>query len=77
MMNEKFDEYNFVFMQLMKIKILIKDEKNNVNLNNVEVISDENIKKQILSNLFCCFKIWNSVLLKFVMQKFHLLLSIK
>ena len=49
-MNEKFNEYNFVFHATDQNKDLIKDEIKKINLNNVEVISDEKIKSQILSN---------------------------
>ena len=38
------------FMQQKKIKILINDKLKISNLNNTEVISDENIKSQILSS---------------------------
>ena len=50
LMNEKFNEYNFVFHATDQNKDLIKDEIKKINLNNVEVISDEKIKSQILSN---------------------------
>ena len=36
-------------MQLMIIKNLISEKINNTNLKNIDVISDENIKKQILN----------------------------
>ena len=49
-MNEKFNEYNFVFHATDQNKDLIKDEIKKTNHNNVEVISDENIKSKILSN---------------------------
>ena len=49
-MNEKFSEYNFVFHATDQNKDLIKDEIKRTNFNNVEVISDENIKSQILSS---------------------------
>jgi len=48
-MNEKFNEYNFIFHATDQNKDLIKDEIRKINFNNVEVISDENIKSQILS----------------------------
>tara|TARA_B100001093_G_scaffold421970_1_gene414429 strand:- start:310 stop:1446 length:1137 start_codon:yes stop_codon:yes gene_type:complete len=50
LMNEKFNEYNFVFHAIDQNKDLIKNEINKTNFNNVEVISDDNIKSQILSN---------------------------
>ena len=50
LMNEKFNEYNFIFHATDQNKDLIKDEIRKINFNNVEVISDENIKSQILSN---------------------------
>ena len=50
LMNEKFNEYNFVFHATDQNKDLIKDEIKKTNYNNVEVISDENIKSKILSN---------------------------
>ena len=49
MMNKKFDNFTFVFHATDDNKNLINEKINNVNLNNVEVISDENIKKQILN----------------------------
>ena len=49
-MNEKFNEYNFVFHATDQNKDLIKDEIKKTNYINVEVISDENIKSKILSN---------------------------
>ena len=49
MMNTKFDNLTFVFHATDENKILISEKINNVNLKNVEVISDENIKKQILN----------------------------
>ena len=48
MMNVKFDNFTFVFHATDENKNLISEEINNTNLKNVEVISDENIKKQIL-----------------------------
>ncbi len=50
LMSEKFNEYYFIFHATDQNKDLIKDEIKKTNLNNVEVISDENIKSQILSN---------------------------
>ena len=49
LMNEKFNEYNFVFHATDQNKDLIKDEIKKTNFNNIEVISDETIKSQILS----------------------------
>ncbi len=49
MMNTKFDNFTFVFHATDENKNLISEKINNVNLKNIEVISDENIKKQILS----------------------------
>ena len=50
LMNEKFNEYNFIFHATDQNIDLIKDEIKKINLNNVEVISDEKIKSQILSS---------------------------
>ena len=50
LMNKKFDNFTFVFHATDENKNLINIEINNTNLENVEVISDENIKKQILNN---------------------------
>ena len=50
LMNDKFNEYNFVFHATDQNKNLIKEEIKKINFNNVEVISDEKIKSQILSN---------------------------
>ncbi len=49
MMNKKFNNFTFVFHATDENKNLISKKVNNVNLKNVEVISDENIKKQILN----------------------------
>ncbi|MBD1135405.1 lipid-A-disaccharide synthase [Pelagibacterales bacterium SAG-MED47] len=49
MMNKKFDNFTFVFHTTDENKNLISEKINNLNLKNVEVISDENIKKQILN----------------------------
>ena len=48
LMNAKFDNYFFVFHTTNENKNLISKKINNTNLENVEVISNENIKKQIL-----------------------------
>ncbi len=50
LMNKKFNEYDFVFHATDQNKDLIKDEVKKANFINVDVISDENIKSQILSN---------------------------
>ena len=50
LMNTKFDNFTFVFHATDENKSLISDKIKNRNLKNVEVISDENIKKQILNN---------------------------
>ena len=48
MMNKKFNNYIFIFHATEENKNLINDKINKANLQNVEVISDENIKSQIL-----------------------------
>jgi lipid-A-disaccharide synthase len=48
MMNKKFDNFTFVFHATDENKDLINKKINNISLKNAEVISDENIKKQIL-----------------------------
>ena len=50
LMNEKFNDYLFVFHATEKNKNSIKEHLKISNLNNTEVISDENIKSQILSS---------------------------
>ena len=50
MMNNKFQDYLFVFHATEENKILISKKLKILNLNNTEVISDENIKSKILSN---------------------------
>ena len=50
LMNNKFDNFTFVFHATDENKNFINFKINNTNLENVEVISDENIKKQILNN---------------------------
>jgi len=50
LMNTKFNNFTFVFHATDENKSLISDKIKNRNLKNVEVISDENIKKQILNN---------------------------
>ena len=49
LMNIKFDNFTFVFHATNENKNLIIDKINNTSLKNVEVISDEKIKKQILN----------------------------
>jgi lipid-A-disaccharide synthase len=49
-MNTKFDNFTFIFHATDENKSLISDKIKNINLKNVEIISDENIKKQILNN---------------------------
>ncbi len=50
LMNEKFKEYIFVFHATDENKNLINKKLKNSNLNNVEIISDKNIKSQVLLN---------------------------
>ena len=49
LMNEKYKDYLFVFHATEENKNSINDKLKISNLNNIEVISDENIKSQILS----------------------------
>ena len=49
LMNEKYEDYLFVFHATEENKYNINDKLKNSNLNNTEVISDENIKSEILS----------------------------
>ena len=49
LMNKKFNDYFFVFHATEENRNLIKDKIKISDLKNVEVISDENIKKQILN----------------------------
>ena len=49
LMNEKYHDYLFVFHATEENKYNINDKLKNSNLNNTEVISDENIKSEILS----------------------------
>ena len=48
MMNKKFNDFTFVFHATDENKDLIKNKINSEKLNNVDVVSDENIKSQIL-----------------------------
>jgi len=50
MMNKKFNDYSFVFHATADNKNLIVDFVKNSKLNNAQVISDDNIKSQILSS---------------------------
>ena len=50
LMNNKFDQYHFIFHATDQNKNRINAELKRDNLKNVEAISDENIKSQILSN---------------------------
>ena len=50
LMNEKFNDYLFVFHATEENKNSINEHLKISNLNNTEVISDENIKSQILSS---------------------------
>jgi len=49
-MNEKFNDYLFVFHATEENKAFINEHLKTSNFNNTEVISDENIKSQILSS---------------------------
>ena len=50
LMNNKENIYSFVFHATEDNKDFILSQVNNYGLNNVDVVSDENIKSQILSN---------------------------
>jgi len=50
LMNNKENIYYFVFHATEENKDFIFDQVNNSRLNNIDVVSDENIKSQILSN---------------------------
>ena len=49
LMNKKFNEYTFIFHATIENKNIIIDKLKNQNLNNTEVVSDENIKSELLS----------------------------
>ncbi len=49
LMNERFNQYYFIFHSTVSNKDLIKEELKKNNFVNVDVVSDENIKSQILS----------------------------
>jgi lipid-A-disaccharide synthase len=50
LMNKKNLDYSFIFHATFENKEFIIDKVKNTNLNNIDVISDENIKDQVLSN---------------------------
>jgi lipid-A-disaccharide synthase len=50
LMNEKFKEYLFVFHATDENKNSINEKLKNNNLNNIEIISNKNIKSQVLLN---------------------------
>ena len=50
LMNEKFKEYLFVFHATDENKNMINEKLKNSNLNNTDIISDKNIKSQVLLN---------------------------
>ena len=50
LMTDKFNDYLFVFHATEENKNYINDNIKLVNLDNIQVISDENVKSQILSN---------------------------
>ena len=50
LMNEKFKEYLFVFHATDENKNKINEKLKNSNLNNIDIISDKNIKSQVLLN---------------------------
>jgi len=50
LMNDKYNDYLFVFHATVENKNYINDNIKRAKLDNIEVISDENIKSQILSN---------------------------
>ena len=50
LMNNKFNDYLFVFHATEENKNYINDNIKTINADNIQVISDENIKSQILSN---------------------------
>ena len=52
LMNTKFDDYLFVFHATKENRFLINQKIKISNLKNVEIISDDNIKKQILNKSF-------------------------
>ena len=50
LMNKKFDEYKFIFHSTDENKDFIRERLNNLNLENTEVVSDKDIKSEILLN---------------------------
>ena len=50
LMNEKFNEYIFIFHSTDENKDFIHEMLNNVNLENLEVVSDKDVKSEILLN---------------------------
>ena len=50
LMNKKSLKYSFVFHATDENKEFIKDGVKNTNLNNIDIVSDENIKEQVLYN---------------------------
>ena len=52
MMNKKFNDFTFIFHATDENKDLIKNKINSKKLNNVDIVSDENIKSQILEKSF-------------------------
>ena len=50
LMNEKFNQYHFVFHTTDYYKSFINEKIKKLNFENIEVISDENIKSQVLSS---------------------------
>ena len=70
MMNTKFDNFTFVFHATDENKDLISKKINNTNLINVEVISDDNIKKQILNMEIIFFKFRYDFRGKFITRRF-------
>ena len=49
LMNQKFNNYIFIFHSIEENKNIIYENLKNNNFNNTEVISDENVKAQVLS----------------------------
>ena len=78
-MNEKFDEYNFIFHATDQNKDLIKDEIKKTKFNNIEVISEEKIKSHRLSrSVFAVAKsgtvsleIWNAKVPSMIIYKMN------
>ena len=50
LMNDKFNDYLFIFHATEENKNYINDNIKAVNVDNIEVVSDENIKSQVLSS---------------------------